>query len=150
MEPGQIAAALFCDELSHTEKSRLAARILSLLPKDFKFLEFPEMDSSISLSNLPAAPPSSDSMDRGKPPLPEISPSKALPDYVTPRSVVFLARFCPNADKWHKESPPWDHIKEYQTAKAIVRGVCPVNDPAERLCAIAKKYRVFARKAIKS
>ena len=87
-------------------------------------------------------------MDRGKPPLPEISPSKALPDFVTQRSVVFLARFCPNADKWLKQSTPWDHIKEYQTAKAIIRGVCPVNDPAERLCAIAKKYRVFARKAI--
>ena len=113
VEPGQAAAALFCDKLSNIEKSHLAARILSLLPKDFKFLEFPEMDdSSSSSSNLPAAPPSRDSMDRGKPPLPEISPSKALADYVTPRSVVFLARFCPNADKWLKQSSPWDHIKK--------------------------------------
>ena len=40
------------------------------------------------------------------------------------------------------QNPPWDHIPEFVEAKKIVRGIMAVNDPAERLCATAKKYKV--------
>ena len=68
--------------------------------------------------------------------------SSSLEDFVTSRSVVFFARFCPNADVWLTKNPPWDGIEEFEVARSIVGGMAPVNDAAERLCATAKRYKV--------
>ena len=144
LEPTQIAAVLFSDNVSNLEKSRIASRILALKPADFSF---PDPDQPpappFPAPNAPIIQPSKDDIHRGKPPLPtEMSSSQTLVDFVTPRSIIFLARFCPNAEKWLKQNPPWDHIPEFVEAKKIVHGIMAVNDPAERLCATAKKYKV--------
>ena len=39
-------------------------------------------------------------------------------------------------------NPPWDGIPEYEEAKTAIRAIVPVNDPGERLCAVAKWFRV--------
>ena len=145
VEPGQIAAVLFSDEVDDDTKSRVAARILALRPADFSF---PSLGGTISLpsSTLPTtssfSPQSNlpNDLTRGKPTLPTISSGKTLVDFVTPRSVLFLARFCPNATKWLEQNPPWDNIPEYRLAKCIIEGIVTTNDPAERLCTKAKRY----------
>ena len=96
LEPAQIGVALFSKELGNDEKCRLAAKIVSLLPQNFSFSDFAVVHPS-----LPAPPPriiqpAADSLDRGKPPLPKMNSSSSLEDFVTPRSVIFFARFCPN------------------------------------------------------
>ena len=143
LEPGQIAAILFSDDVTDEEKSRIAARILALAPKEFSFPN-PEDPPSPPFPPINARiiQPTKDDIHRGKPPLPEITSSNTLLDFVTPRSIIFLARFCPNPESWLRKNPPWDHIPEYAEAKEIVRGIMPVNDPAERLCATAKRYKV--------
>ena len=141
LEPGQIAAALFSDELSDDEKGSIAAKILAKKPDDFRFPNPNDLPGPPCV-DAPIIQPTKEDLRRGKPPLPAILPSSELLDYVTPRSVIFLARLCSNPEKWLRENPPWDHIPEYIEAKEIVRGVMPVNDPAERLCATAKKYKV--------
>ena len=143
LEPGQIAAVLFSDDVTDEEKSRIAARILALAPKEFS-VPNPEDPPSPPFPPINARiiQPTKDDIHRGKPPLPEITSSNTLLDFVTPRSIIFLARFCPNPESWLRKNPPWDHIPEYAEAKEIVRGIMPVNDPAERLCATAKRYKV--------
>ena len=94
-----------------------------------------------STSSIPIATPTS--LSKGKPPLPKLTSTKKLSDYVSPRSIIFLERFTPNYEKWLTTNPPWDQISEYQEAKAIVRAIVPVNDPAERLVAVAKRYKVL-------
>ena len=122
LDDGQVAAALFSSNIDNDTKSRIAARILALKPSSV-------LDSTALLR-------------RGKPSLPELSSKKGLSDYVTERSVLFLERFCPQYEEWLKENPPWDEIPAFQTAKTIVRGIVPINDPVERLCAFAKRYKV--------
>ena len=149
VEPGQIAAVLFSDKVDDDTKSRVAAKILALRPADFSF---PGLGGTISLpsSTLPTTSsfspqsnlPTPNDLTRGKPPLPTISSGKTLVDFVTPHSVLFLARFCRNATKWLEQNPPWDNIPEYRLAKCIIEGIVPVNDLAERLCTTAKRYRI--------
>ena len=122
LEEGQIAASLFSKDVGNDLKARIAAKILALKPSSI-------LDSTSLLR-------------RGKPTLPELSSSKDLSDYVTERSVLFLERFCPKYETWLRENPPWDEISEFQTAKQIVNAIVPINDPAERLCAVAKRYKV--------
>ena len=43
---------------------------------------------------------------------------------------------------WLRRSPPWDGDEGYEAVKAIVLSICGVNDPAERLCFLAKRYAV--------
>ena len=146
VEPGQVAAALFSQEVDDDEKSRIAARIIALMPAGFSLPTLVEgMPQSSSASTIVLTQPNLPTpfdLTRGKPPLPEMSPGRTLVDFVTPRSVVFLARFCPDASKWLTKNPPWDDIPEYRLARLYIEGIVPVNDPAERLCAFAKKYRV--------
>ena len=122
LEPGQVAASLFSRELENDEKARIAAKIWSLKPS-------PLLDSSTLLQ-------------RGKPSLPQLSSSKTLPDFVTERSILFLELFCPGYDQWLSKNPPWNGIPEYDEAEKIVRSIVPVNDPAERMCGFAKRFRV--------
>ena len=122
LDEGQVAAVLFSKNVTNDSKSRIAARILALKPSSV-------LDSTSLLR-------------RGKPSLPELSSKKELADYVSERSVLFLERFCPQYEEWLRENPPWDEIPAFQAAKAIVRGVIPINDPVERLCAFAKRYKV--------
>ena len=75
LEPGQVAAALFSDEIDDDVKSRMASRILTLMPVNF---QFPSVAGT--LSSLPSQPtssqptlPTKDDLTRGKPPLPEIT-----------------------------------------------------------------------------
>ena len=90
-------------------------------------------------------------LPKGKPPLPEITSFKELPDFVTDRSILFFERFCPGYETWMEANLPWDGIPEYEMAKALVRSIVPVNDPAERLCGLAKRYKVdnFQQQAVK-
>ena len=81
-------------------------------------------------------------LTRGRPDLPPISSKKNLDDYVTERSALLLERFCPGYDAWLTKNPPWDGIPEYEEAKIAIRAIVPVNDPGERLCAVAKRFRV--------
>ena len=81
-------------------------------------------------------------LTRGRPDLPSISSKKNLDDYVTDRSALLLERFCPGYDAWLTKNPPWDGIPEYEEAKIAIRAIIPVNDPGERLCAVAKRFRV--------
>ena len=74
--------------------------------------------------------------------MPPISSKKNLDDYVTERSALLLERFCPGYDAWLTKNPPWDGISEYEEAKVAIRAICPVNDPGERLCAVAKRFKV--------
>lgn len=108
LEPGQAAAALFSDEIDDDEKSRIAARIIALTPNGFVFPSTVGAILSMSSEATPSTPhlPTCDDLTRGKPPLPEMMSTKTLCDYITPRSVLFLARFCPDASKWLTKNPP--------------------------------------------
>ena len=80
---------------------------------------------------------------RGRPELPKLSSKQTLPDFVTSRSALLLERFTPNYDVWLTKRAPWDEEPEYQHAKEIIRAIVPTNDPAERLCAVSKRYKVI-------
>ena len=80
---------------------------------------------------------------RGKPKLPKIIQNSSLHDYVSEKSAIFPERFCPGYDVWLTQNAPWDGLKEYQDAKKVICAISPINDTAERLCAVAKKYRVI-------
>ena len=104
LEPAQICAALFCDKVDDNHKVRIAALVLLQKPEDFTFpliIGSPYYIASLEKSlECTSQTPTSSDLSRGKPPLPEIKTSKSLADYVTPRSVVFFARFCPDAERW--------------------------------------------------
>ena len=48
LEPGQVAAALFSDEVSNDDKARIAARILALRPASMASEDVPPDDTTIS------------------------------------------------------------------------------------------------------
>ena len=85
----------------------------------------------------------SEVFSRGRPNLPELSSKKTILDYVTSRSSLLLERFTPGYDAWLTKSAPWDEYPEYQKAKEVIRAIVPTNDPAERMCATAKRYKVY-------
>ena len=83
------------------------------------------------------------SFSRGRPELPQLSSKHTLLDFVTPRSALLLERFAPNYDAWLTKRAPWDEEPEFQHAKEIIRAIVSTNDPAERLCAVTKRYKVI-------
>ena len=123
LELGQISAFLFPKKVDNDTKSRIASRILALKP------------SSIAIVT-PA-------LNRGWPLLPEITSKKELQDFVTERSILFFERFCPNYGKWLPMNAPWDHIPEFQQDKELVYAIQTVNEPAERMCSILKRFKVL-------
>ena len=76
LEPGQIAAALFSDEVDDDEKSRIASRILALMPANFVFPTVAESMPNYS-SESPVSSESSIQtlFDFVTPPRPSIRPS---------------------------------------------------------------------------
>ena len=175
LEPTQIGASLFCDEVSNDEKARIAGRILATAPASILQGEEStpvmsmELDHSsdgaagagpagvpqhsqsshgevATSSDIDSSPltsrPTPESLSRGKPPLPTFSSSNSLVDFITPRSIVLFVRFCPGFKSWMTKNPPWDGIPAFESAKAAIKAICPINDSAERLCATAKRYKV--------
>ena len=163
-----VAASVFSDELDIDEKAGIAAKILAVAPATL-LAQASSVPASPSTSNseqeganssqatptTSSAPssarnrrndviqPTPSNLVRGKPPLPSFTSSSKLVDFVSPRSIIFFIHFCPNFMVWLTKNPPWNGIFEFEEAKAIVRGMTPVNDPAERLCATAKRYKVI-------
>ena len=156
LEPGQIAACLFSDQVETDDKARVSAKLLAQAPASSLHLSSPcnpslpaeepiYADHNLNSSVAPktaSVRPKPDGLLRGQPPFPEILHSSELSDFVQPRSVIFIKRFCPNADEWIGKNPPWDSIEGFKHDKQIVRSISNTNDAAERLCAVAKRYRV--------
>ena len=156
LEPGQIAACLFSDQVETDDKARVSAKLLAQAPASSLPLSSPcnpslpaeepiYADHNLNSSVAPktaSVRPKPDGLLRGQPPFPEILHSSELSDFVQPRSVIFIKRFCPNADEWIGKNPPWDSIEGFKHDKQIVRSISNTNDAAERLCAVAKRYRV--------
>ena len=69
-------------------------------------------------------------------------PKKELQDFI-PCSILFFERFCPNYGKWLPMNAPWDHIPEFQQDKELVYAIQTVNEPAERMCSILKRFKVL-------
>ena len=170
LEPTQIGGAIFCKEVGDDEKARIAAKILATAPAALlnrdEALPVSSFNEPVQTSDGSAAPcipmkedevatssdtfdaspltnrPTPESLSRGKPPLPTFTSSNSLVDFVSPRSIVLFVRMCPGFKAWLTKNPPWDGIPEFEVAKAAIKAICPINDPAERLCATAKRYKV--------
>ena len=142
--------------LSKEEKPLVSAKLLAQAPASSLPLSSPcnpslpaeepiYADHNLNSSVAPktaSVRPKPDGLLRGQPPFPQILHSSHLSDFVQPRSVIFIKRFCPNADEWIGKNPPWDSIEGFKQDKQIVRSISNTNDAAERLCAVAKRYRV--------
>ena len=114
-----VPFALFSPFVDVDEKSRLASRLFAV--RDF---------------TVPSPP-----VPLGRPPFPNIVPGATLADYITDESWLLFDLL--DADtSWLRELPPWDGHPGHDEVRDVVRSLCGVNDPAERLCGMAKKYAV--------
>ena len=87
----------------------------------------------------PAVPPPP--VPLGRPPFPEIIKGGTLADYITAESWL-LFDLLEEDSSWLRQPPPWDGDDGYDAFRDFVRSLCGVNDPAERLCGLAKQYAV--------
>ena len=87
----------------------------------------------------PAVPPPP--VPLGRPPFPEIIKGGTLADYITAESWLVFD-LLEEDSSWLRQSPPWDGDAGYDAFCDAVRSLCGVNDPAERLCGLAKQYAV--------
>ena len=86
--------------------------------------------------NEPATP-----ISIGRPTFPAVRPDMALADFVGTESWLIFDLI--GADvSWVRRPPPWDGLQGYEDVKAVLLSLCGVNDPAERICALAKRYAV--------
>ena len=114
-----VPFALFSSFVEVDEKSRIAARLFAV------------RDSTEPPPPVPL----------GRPPFPEIVPGATLAQYITEESWLLFDLL--DADtSWLRETPPWDGHPGHDEVRDVLRSFCGVNDPAERLCGIAKQYAV--------
>ena len=78
----------------------------------------------------------------GLPTFPAVRPDMALADFVGAESWLLFDLI--GADiSWVRWTPPWDGLQRmHEDAKAVLLSLCGVNDPAERICALAKHFAV--------
>ena len=114
-----IPLALFSSFVDIDEKSHIAVRLNVVRP-----------------AGQPATP-----VSLGRPAFPEILDGMSLADFVDSESWL-LFDLIKVDNGWLRRSPPWDGDEGYEAVKAIVLSICGVNDPAERLCALAKRHAV--------
>jgi hypothetical protein len=80
-----------------------------------------------------------------KPPFPDMEGKQHLEDFVTHESWALFDLLGGNCD-WLRQNPEtWDADNHYLEAKDIVHNLYGVNDPAERMCLNAKRYKVKQR-----
>ena len=112
---GQVVPfALFSDNVTEDEKSRIAARILSM-----------EREESVSL---------------GLPDFPVVTENTELWDLVTPQSMQFFDILKSDPNWLTKNVLEWESDPEYRKLKAFVSTVKVVNDGCERAVALATDY----------
>ena len=121
--PRHIPFALFSDLLSNDQKATVAARLLAVRGS----------------STTPVAVP------LGKPEFPKVKVGDALADFVKEESWLLLDQTAADVS-WLSKPPPWDGDPDHDHVRDIVRSISGVNDCAERLCGVAKKYAVSIHK----
>lgn len=115
------------------KKSRVAAKIVSYLPK---------FDVEAVMKGEVPPPPIPPCTNTSKPEFPVLSSKKELWDYVTSESLIIFSRVVTNWTWLYKPPSVWPDDEDYQSARIFVRGIVTTNTVAERMCALAKRYRV--------
>ena len=113
--------AFWSSLVTEDEKSRMASRMLAVRP---------------SFGGPPPPVP------LGRPPFPDIIEGGSLADYIEPESWLLFDLLEADVD-WLTQPPTaWDGNPGFDAIRDVVHNICGVNDPAERLCGLAKKYAV--------
>ena len=123
----QLPLCLFSKRyVDEDEKSEIAAKIATMLPP-------------ITGDTLPRLPiPKT----IAKPTFPAILDQKKLVDFVTPESLIFFASGVKDW-RWILKPPAsWENDSGFLASRSVVEAITTVNDGVERLCGVAKRYRV--------
>ena len=100
-------------------------------------LPMPHLDMGDGLTTFNPEP----DMTPSKPAFQEADPDLSLVDYVGPESWV-LFKLIGGDHGWLWQPPPWDGDPRFEAMKKVVTNIVGVNDPAERACGLAKRYKV--------
>jgi hypothetical protein len=91
-----------------------------------------------ALSAIPREP-----VEPGKPDFPHLVPGMELCDFVGPQSWVPFDLIGRGTDWMSLDPESWPLDPEYVATKVVVEGLYGVNDPAERGCHMAQRFKVI-------
>ena len=132
-----LPLCLWSRYVSEDDKSSIAASITGFLP--------PLASASATSEEGAAASSPSPPRTINKPAFPDLACGSKLADFVTEESTLLFTRAIPDWRWLYKPPSEWKSDAGYQGASKIVHAIVSTNDPAERLCGMAKKYRVITK-----
>ena len=134
LQQRHVPFALFSRYVEEDEKAAMAAKLVTHLPPI----------PSTSDEDNPPLPPIPPFQWDTKPAFPNLKSGKftRLSHFIGVESLILFSRAVKNW-RWLLLAPTdWPSNDAYKEALEIVRGIAGTNEPAERLCAVAKKYSV--------
>ena len=134
LQQRHVPFALFSRYVEEDEKSAMAAKLVTLLPPIP-----PSADGEIT--PLPTIPPFRWAT---KPAFPDLKSGTLtrLSHFIGIESLILFSRAVKDW-RWLLLAPTdWPTNDAYKEALAVVRGIAGTNEPAERLCAVAKRFSV--------